>query len=177
MLLRTYTACRSAPVTHQDQGLCALCAMLKTRPLVRPACTDPRKSSVPCRVQLDVLQILWFLANPFVAHDIGESGKTNDCRSKQRFLYYMGAAATNQVLWINTNPFTGSLPHPNSLTENLAYIIGYLITHDVIRCPGYLVSQCLDSNYSISLSLFALIEPLRSWTESHGKVCCFYVCP
>jgi hypothetical protein len=35
--------------------------------------SDPRKSSVPCRVQLDVLQILWFLANPFVAHDIGES--------------------------------------------------------------------------------------------------------
>jgi len=56
-----------------------------------------RKSSVPCRVQLDVLQILWFLTNPFVAHDIGESGKTNDYRSKQRLLYYMGAVATNQV--------------------------------------------------------------------------------
>jgi len=29
---------------------------------------------VPCRVQLDVLQILWLLANPLWTHDIGESG-------------------------------------------------------------------------------------------------------
>ena len=36
--------------------------------------SDPRKSSVPCRVQLDISQILWFLANPFKAHDIGKSG-------------------------------------------------------------------------------------------------------
>ena len=46
----------------------------------------PRKSSVPCRVQLDVLQILWFLANPFVAHDIGESGRKNDYRPRQCLL-------------------------------------------------------------------------------------------
>ena len=45
-----------------------------------PRLYGPRKSSVPCRVQLDVLQILWFLANPFVAHDIGESGYKNDYR-------------------------------------------------------------------------------------------------
>ena len=38
----------------------------------------PRKSSVPYRVHLDVLQILWLLANPFLAHGIGESGLKND---------------------------------------------------------------------------------------------------
>jgi len=62
---------------------------------------------------LDVLQILWFLANPFVAHDIGESGRKNDYRPRQRLLSYVGAAATNQTLWIGTNPTSGSLPHPN----------------------------------------------------------------
>jgi hypothetical protein len=53
--------------------------------------SDPRKSSVPCRVQLDVLQILWFLANPFVAHDIGE------CQSSLVDLYQPHS-------WITTAP-------------------------------------------------------------------------
>ena len=52
-----------------------------------PRLFGPRKSSVPCRVQLDVLQILWFLANPFVAHDIGESVRKNDYRPRQCLLY------------------------------------------------------------------------------------------
>jgi len=34
----------------------------------------PRKSSVPYRVQWDVSQILWLLANPSTAHGIGKSG-------------------------------------------------------------------------------------------------------
>ena len=71
----------------------------------------PRKSSVPCRVQLDVLQISWFLANPFVAHDIGESGRT--MTTAQNSVDYVGAAATNHILWISTNPHTGSLLPPN----------------------------------------------------------------
>jgi len=77
--------------------------MLKARPLVR--LTDPRKSSVPCRVQSDVLQILWFLTNPFVTHGIGEP------EQKTTTACYVGAADTNQILWFNTNPITGSLLH------------------------------------------------------------------
>jgi hypothetical protein len=60
---------------------------------------------------LDVLQILWFLANPFVAHGIGESGRK--MTTAQNSVDYLGAAATNQVLWIRTNPNTGSLLPPN----------------------------------------------------------------
>jgi len=79
--------------------------MLKTRPLAH---ADPRKSSVPYRVQRDILQILWLLANPLQTHGMGESGlKKNDDR------LVMGAADSNQVWWIYTNPFTGSLPHPS----------------------------------------------------------------
>ena len=58
------------------QNICAVYTMLKTRPLVH---WDPRKSSVPYRVQLFLSQILWLLANPLWTHGIGES------RSKQRF--------------------------------------------------------------------------------------------
>jgi hypothetical protein len=60
---------------------------------------------------LDVLQILWFLASPFVAHDIGGSR----CKNNHRLIdvSYVSAADTNQVLWINTNPIAGSLLHPN----------------------------------------------------------------
>ncbi len=49
---------------------CTSSAMLKTRPLVH---SDPRKSSVPYRVQLKVSQILWLLARPLWTHGIGES--------------------------------------------------------------------------------------------------------
>ncbi|MEE8480801.1 MAG: hypothetical protein V3T59_06125 [Desulfobacterales bacterium] len=52
--------------------------MLKARPLL--CLTEPRKSSVPYRVQWDVLQILWFLANPFVTHGIGEAEWKNNNR-------------------------------------------------------------------------------------------------
>jgi len=57
---------------------------------------DPRKSSVPCRVQLDGLQILWLLANPLWTHDIGES------RSKTITGWLSLAAAS-------ANPFAGLL--------------------------------------------------------------------
>jgi hypothetical protein len=77
--------------------------MPKIRPLVR--LTDSRKSSVPCRVPSGVLQILWFLANPFVTHGIGET------EQKTTTACYVGAADTNQVLWFNTNPLNGSLLH------------------------------------------------------------------
>jgi len=78
--------------------------MRKARPLV--CLTDPRKSSVPYRVQLDKSQILWLLANPFLAHGIGESGP-------KTIAIYLGAADSNQILWFNTNPFNGSLLHPS----------------------------------------------------------------
>ena len=57
------------------RNICTSSTMLKTRPLVH---SDPRKSSVPYRVQLILSQILWLLANPLWTHGIGESG------SKQR---------------------------------------------------------------------------------------------
>jgi len=46
------------------------------------------------------LQISWFLAISFVAHDIGESG--NETLTAWLCL---GAADSNQILWISTNPF------------------------------------------------------------------------
>jgi len=54
---------------------------------------------------LDIFQILWFLANPFVTHGIGEP------EQKTTTACYVSAADTNQILWLNTNPFTGSLLH------------------------------------------------------------------
>ncbi len=59
------------------RDICAVSTMLKTRPLVH---SDPRKSSVPYRVQLILSQILWLLANPLWTHGIGESGYQNDYR-------------------------------------------------------------------------------------------------
>jgi len=55
-------------------------------------------------------QILWLLTNPMKAHGIGESDRikqNNTCMS-------VDAAVSNQVLWIFTNPYTGSLLQPFS---------------------------------------------------------------
>jgi hypothetical protein len=61
---------------------------------------------VPYRVQLILSQILWLLANPLWTHGIGESG------SKCNYRLLAGALATNQTLWLYTNPIAGSLLHP-----------------------------------------------------------------
>jgi hypothetical protein len=63
---------------------------------------------VPYRVQLDGLQILWFLANPLWTHGIGESGS----KITTGWLL-MGATGANHIWWLNTNPFPGLLLHPN----------------------------------------------------------------
>ena len=82
---------------------------VKTRPLVL---LDPRKLSVPYRVQLDGLQILWLLANPLRTHGIGESGS----KTITGWLL-VGAADANHIWWLNTNPPAADLlPHPNFLS-------------------------------------------------------------
>jgi len=69
---------------------------------------------VPYRVQLDGLQILWLLANPLRTHGIGESGSKTITG-----WFLMGAADTNHILWLNTNPFAGLLLHPKFLSHNI----------------------------------------------------------
>jgi len=105
---------RRIRISHPSgsRRLCFKPIGIKTRPLVL---LDPRRSSVPCRVQLDGVQILWLLANPLRTHDIGES------RSKTITSWlWIGAAGTNHIFWFNTNPSTGWLLHLNS------YFIGHL---------------------------------------------------
>jgi hypothetical protein len=89
----------------------------------------------------------------------------------------VGAADTNQILWIDTNPFPGSLPHPNSLPKKLLWIIGHLISHNVVGCPGQFVTQCLDGNDAIGLCHLFLVEGLGRGREPDGKVRCLYICP
>jgi len=75
-LFLSYRFFANSPESHQSPiGIKAnvvLEQMIQTLPLVQSL--DSRKSSVPCRVHLDVLQILWFLTNPVLTHGIGESG-------------------------------------------------------------------------------------------------------
>ena len=88
----------------------------------------PQKTigSMPCLTV--VSQILWLLTNPMKAHDIGESDRlkrNNTCMS-------VDAAGSNQVLWIFTNPYTGSLPQPFLLSKQFLLIKWYTITHDIV---------------------------------------------
>ena len=76
-----------------------------------------------------------------------------------------------------TNPISGSLLHPNSLTKKPLWIIGHLISHNVVGCLGQFVTQCLDSNCPIGLCHLALIETLGMGVRPDGKVSCLYICP
>jgi hypothetical protein len=78
----------------------------------------PRKSSVPCRVQLVVSQILWFLANPCVVHGMG-GGIIKHHHRAGRLPIKSGGCA---------NPSAGSPPRPN-LTQR-AY------SNRTLHCPS-----------------------------------------
>jgi len=81
---------RFKAIVFYAKYLCCM-TMLKMRPLVY---SDPRKSSVPYRVQLFLSQILWLLANPLWTHGIGES------RSKQRFAAVDGHCSCQSGLMV-----------------------------------------------------------------------------
>ena len=89
----------------------------------------------------------------------------------------MGAADSNQTWWIYTNPYTGSLPHPNRLFEKQSFIIRHLVAHDVVGCPADLVAQGLDGNDAIFLRFLALIKPVRRDTMPEHKIGRFHVGP
>jgi len=89
----------------------------------------------------------------------------------------VGAADTNQTLWLNTNPNTGSLPHPNRLSEKHVFIKRYLIPHDKIGSTGQLVGKSLGGNSAVGFSHFLLIKPLGLGNVSFGKVSCFNIGP
>jgi len=76
--------------------------------------SGPQKTtgSMPCPIIMS--QILWLLTNPMKAHDIGESDrlKQNNVCIYIISVISVGAADSNQVLWIFTNPYTGSLLQP-----------------------------------------------------------------
>ena len=102
--------------------------MFNTLPLAHNHGPQKTIGSIPC--PSGSFQILWLLASPLLAHGIGESeGKTIKSG-------YLSAAVSNQVLWFQTNPFTGLLLHAHLLSEKLILVIGHLIPHDIIRSPG-----------------------------------------
>jgi len=53
--------------------------------------------SISCPVWIS--QTLWFLTNPFLAHDIGEYYKQNII-----CCYFSGVTITNQTGWLSANP-------------------------------------------------------------------------
>jgi hypothetical protein len=139
-------------------------------------------------------QILWFCTNPYTGSLPRPKCKTKLLTPHTRLIYfingfvfvsdntatifyYVGAAATNQVLWFNTNPFAGSLPHPNRLSKKHIFIKGYLIPHDEIGGSGQLVGKGLGGNSAVGFSHFLLIKPLGFGDVHFGKVRGFNISP
>ncbi len=89
----------------------------------------------------------------------------------------MDARVSNQVLWILTNPFSGSPQHPNRSSKELPSIIGYTISHHVIGGTGQFVTQGFGGHCSIGFSLFLLVESLGFLRFHDGKVGSFHIGP
>ena len=64
-------------------------------------------------------------------HKGSRHGRIRQNKPKQ-CLYSVAAAVSNQVLWIFTNPTTGSPLQPFLLSKQFLLIKGYPITHDII---------------------------------------------
>ncbi len=139
-------------------------------------------------------QTLWFYTNPFAGSLPHPKCRTKllthhtlliyffNCfvfvsDNKAIIIYNMGAAATNQVLWFYTNPFAGSLPHPNRLSEKHVFIKRYLIPHDKIGSTSQLVGKRLGCNSAVGFSHFLLIKPLGFGHVPLGKVRGFNISP
>ena len=139
-------------------------------------------------------QILWFYTNPYAGSLPHPKCKTKllthhirlmyfiNCfilvsDNKAIIFYFVGAAITNQVLWFNTNPYTGSLLHPNRLSKEHIFIKRYLIPHDKIRSAGQFVGKSLGGNSAVGFSHFLLIKPLGFGNVPFGKVRGFNISP
>jgi len=86
---------------------------------------------------LDVLQILWLLANPLWTHDIGESGS----KTFTGWLL-MGAADANHIWWRNINPPQADLLlHLNSYRiRHLPF--GFLTASEFQLRSNFLMLSC-----------------------------------
>jgi len=138
--------------------------------------------------------ILWFCTNPYAGSLPHPKCKTKLLTHLTRLIYfincfvfvsdnktiifnYVGAADTNQVLWLYTNPYTGCLLHPNRLPKKHVFIKRYLIPHDEKRGPGQLVGKGLGGNSTVGFGHFVLIKPLGFGNVPFGKVRCFNISP
>jgi hypothetical protein len=102
---------RSAPVTHQDQGIRRNLSMENFFPPLASSLA-PENCRYHAVSKVNGSQILWLTlsgSNPmwltaWAYHLIKSSPSCLDFRD---------GAAANQVLWLLTNPFKSSLPHPS----------------------------------------------------------------
>jgi hypothetical protein len=76
-----------------------------------------------------------------------------------------------------TNPFAGSLLHPNRLSEKHIFIKRHLIPHDKIGGTSQLVGKSFGGNSAVGFSHFLLIKPLGFGNVPFGKVRCFNISP
>ena len=138
-------------------------------------------------------QVLWFCPNPYagslphpkcktklLTHHIRLIYFFNYFRfvsDKAIIFYYVGAGDTNHILRFYTNPYTGSLPHPNRLSEKHVFIKRHLIPHHKIGSTGQLVSKGLGSNSFVAFGHFLLKKSLGLGNVPFGKVSCFNISP
>jgi len=76
-------------------------------------------------------QILWLLASPLVAHDMGSKDPAN-------FLCWV-ERITNQAWWFFANPHVRFTVPASCLSKQFSRLEDNLIPYDEVCCPGQFV--------------------------------------
>jgi hypothetical protein len=119
----------------------------------------PRKSSVPCRVQWVVTNLVVF-NQPLVAHDMG---------SKDACEPVVGGTAFQSNLVVIPTP---CVVHRSShlLYKKLAMIKGNTIAHDIVCRPSQFMGQGIVGNHEISFSRLSIIVRSRIRVVAPGTL-------
>ena len=134
--------------------------------------STPRKPSVPCRLQLFYLQILWLYGQPFVAHDMGET-------VYQTYPYgYMLSCGSFPIRSYGLLQTPLMVHCRNHLLSKCSLRVKYLLVpYKVITGPRNLVSYCLYRYHIIRLCHLLLIITPYICIVTDCKIRCLYIGP
>ena len=158
--------------TGHPSGSSPTCIVFQLQPTLCPGLQkDPRKSSVPCRVQLIVLQILWFLANPRQTHGTGKSENKPETADN---MIDCGGFQSKLMVW----PTPKMAPRRSQdLRKKHIAIKRDLIPHNIVRCSCKFIAQCLCRYSAVSFRFLTLIKPLGRIMVPNAKIGRFHKGP
>jgi hypothetical protein len=119
-----------------------------------PHCGDQKIFGLLARVQNGLLQVMWLLTSPKVAHGTGSKAVDNFIK--------LGGADYQSSLVVNPHSKQGSPLQPSCDQRSLSYenflrLENYVISHDVIGCSRQFVGKGVVRDHEVCLLHLAIV--------------------